>query len=59
MQKALPESGRLLRESKKTLEMYGINGRAGAQAAKGGKKAEGGVNTDNFGRQCPDGPPPG
>ncbi len=34
--------------------MYsGINGRASrGTAAKGGKKAEGGVNTDNFGRQC-------
>ncbi len=53
MQSALPAVLDLSRESKKTLEMYGINGKP--KAAGGGKKAQangGGGGTDNFGRQC-------
>ena len=55
MQTALPDVLDLSKESAKTLEMYGINGRgeAGGGGRKGmARKAEGGGNTDRFGRQC-------
>jgi Protein of unknown function (DUF1501) len=52
MQRSLPKLMDLSGESKKTLQMYGINGRG---AAAGGRQAaRGGVagGTDDFGRQC-------
>jgi len=54
MQKALPEALDFSKESPKTLEMYGINGKNGPNAARKAEVAEakGGGSTDNFGRQC-------
>jgi hypothetical protein len=49
MQASLPKLMDLSKESAKTLELYGINGRAGGG---GGGKNGGGGGTDDFGRQC-------
>ena len=53
MQSALPAVLDLSKESAKTLEMYGINGKGGGGGGKKAK-ADGDVagTTDNFGRQC-------
>jgi hypothetical protein len=53
MQKALPDVLDISKESAKTLELYGITGKVGGNAAKPNKPAAGGGGgTDNFGRQC-------
>lgn len=55
MQSALPATLDISKESQKTLDMYGIRGRVGVNAAfKENMAAAGGANvgTDNFGRQC-------
>lgn len=54
MQSALPNALDITKESAKTLEMYGINGKAGGNAGRKAEAAAGGGagNTDNFGRQC-------
>ena len=55
MQSALPATLDISKESAKTLEMYGINGRAGPNAAtkeNAAVAAGRGAGTDNFGRQC-------
>ncbi len=52
MQSALPAVLDLSRESKKTLEAYGISGRGVAGGGKNAKAKAGGGATDSFGRQC-------
>ncbi|MBM3982575.1 MAG: DUF1501 domain-containing protein [Planctomycetes bacterium] len=52
MQKALPDVLDLSKETAKTLEMYGISGKAAGGNGKNNKPAQAAGGTDNFGRQC-------
>jgi hypothetical protein len=49
MQGTVPDVMDISKESRETLELYGIEGAAAPQIGKGGKKAG---NGENFGKQC-------
>src|SRR5262249_20559692 len=55
MQTALPEVLDLSKETKKTLDLYGITGKnavAAERKAANAEKQGGNIGTDRFGRQC-------